>query len=190
MCPTCARTYTPQGIGLPLEEALRFWRAEFAPRVPGDKFDKEYAYNVRHSYGKEGKKANYTPWGCLKIVQMTPNQVCCGARGWWTVLCSFMQHTLLDAPTLHNHQGEYHGCPYKTWTGAALRSTLQGMQVPAANVEAAVSKASAGHFQLACAAVWEGKHSCACTAGITHPNQYYDESRRVLTTEQKEATTA
>lgn len=68
-------TTNTQGIGLPLEEAMRFWRTEFAPRVPGDKFDKEYAYNVRHSYGKEGKKANYTPWGCLKIVQMTPNQV-------------------------------------------------------------------------------------------------------------------
>lgn len=76
-----------QGIGLPLEEALRFWRSEFAPRVPGDKFDKEYAYNVRHSYGKEGKKANYTPWGCLKIVQMTPNQVrtwCVDTSWWWS----------------------------------------------------------------------------------------------------------
>lgn len=82
-------------------------------------------------------------------------------------------------------QGEYHGCPYKTWSAAALRSTLQGMQVPAANVETAVSKASAGHFQLACAAVWEGKHGCACTAGITHPNQYYDESRRVLSDKQE-----
>ena len=89
-----------QGIGLPLEEALRFWRSEFAARVPGDKFDKEYAYNVRHSYGKEGKKANYTPWGCLKIVQMTPNQV----RGLW----------FHDDSTLHAHRRA-------TTTGARTR---------------------------------------------------------------------
>lgn len=30
-----------------------FWRTEFAPRTPGDKFDKEYAYNIRHNYGEQ-----------------------------------------------------------------------------------------------------------------------------------------
>ena len=30
-----------------------FWRTEFAPKVPGDKFDKEYAYNIRHNYGEQ-----------------------------------------------------------------------------------------------------------------------------------------
>lgn len=46
----------PQSIGVPLDEALKFWRQEFAPRTSGDKFEKEYAYNVRHNYGKEGNK--------------------------------------------------------------------------------------------------------------------------------------
>ena len=38
-------------------------------------------------------------------------------------------------------------------------------------VNEAVAKAKAGHFQLACAAAWEGQHSCSCDTGINHPNQ-------------------
>jgi hypothetical protein len=49
-----------QDVGLVLEEALIFWRASFAPRTPSDQWEKEYAYNVRHSYGKEGKRADYS----------------------------------------------------------------------------------------------------------------------------------
>ena len=44
-------------------------------------------------------------------------------------------------------------------------------QVAPAKIEEACSKAKGGHYQLACAAVWEGKHGCACESGINHPNQ-------------------
>ncbi len=44
-------------------------------------------------------------------------------------------------------------------------------QVTPAKVDEACAKAKAGHFQLACAAVWEGKHGCSCETGINHPNQ-------------------
>lgn len=50
----------PQGIGLPMEEALLFWRAEFAPRFTSEQFDKQFAYNIRHTYGREGKRTDYT----------------------------------------------------------------------------------------------------------------------------------
>jgi DNA primase large subunit len=60
---------------MPIEEALRFWRTEFAPRTPGDKFDKEYAYNVRHNYGMEGKRSNYTPYSCVKIISTPVDRV-------------------------------------------------------------------------------------------------------------------
>lgn len=34
-----------------MEDALLFFRTCFAPKMPGDKFDKDHAYNIRHSYG-------------------------------------------------------------------------------------------------------------------------------------------
>jgi hypothetical protein len=37
------------------------------------------------------------------------------------------------------------------------------------------------------AQVWEGQMGCSCDSGINHPNQYYEESRRVLTERQAEA---
>lgn len=51
-----------------MEEALHFWRQEFAPKTPPDAFNKEYAYNVRHNYGKEGGRKDYTPYSCVKII--------------------------------------------------------------------------------------------------------------------------
>ena len=47
-----------QVLGLSIEEALAFWRRSFSA-MTDDKFNKEYKYNIRHSYGLEGKRANY-----------------------------------------------------------------------------------------------------------------------------------
>ena len=41
--------------------------------MSADKFAREYAYNIRHSYGKEGKRADYTPWSCNKLIRMNPS---------------------------------------------------------------------------------------------------------------------
>ena len=72
-----------QGIGLPLDEALRFWRTEFSQKTPPDAFDKQYAYNIRHNYGKEGKRVEYTPHSCVKIISSVPGQVSV-----WGLICT------------------------------------------------------------------------------------------------------
>jgi len=41
-------------IGLPLEQALMFWRSMFSPRTTGEKFNREYAYTIRYNYAQAG----------------------------------------------------------------------------------------------------------------------------------------
>jgi DNA primase large subunit len=48
-------------IGLPVDQALLFWRREFSI-LTEDKFQKNYAYNIRFNYGLEGKRVNYTAY--------------------------------------------------------------------------------------------------------------------------------
>jgi DNA primase large subunit len=61
-----------KGIGVTLEDALVYWKTELTHNKAGqnitDKFDKEYAYNIRHNYGQEGKRADYTPYSCGKVI--------------------------------------------------------------------------------------------------------------------------
>ena len=69
-------------------------------------------------------------------------------------------------------QGDVHGCPYKTLEKDALAAALARMRIAPHYVSEAVTKAKAGHYQLACGVAFEGQHGgCACDAGINHPNQ-------------------
>lgn len=62
-----------KGIGLTMEESLLFWKNEFTKKhdIDGEKFEKNYAYNIRHSYGQEGKRNDYKPWNCNKTIALT-----------------------------------------------------------------------------------------------------------------------
>jgi DNA primase large subunit len=140
-----------KGIGLKLEDAMTFWRAEFCKKIPGEQFEKQYAYAIRHNYGREGKRADYTPYSCIKVIMSTPAT------------------------------GEHHGCPYRTFSEDSLRAALRGMRLSAAAVGEVLDKVRGKHYQLACGAAFAGAHGgCACDSGIQHPNQYFSESRKQL----------
>ena len=34
-----------------MEEANKFWKDEFTKKMDGDKFEKNYGYNIRHMFG-------------------------------------------------------------------------------------------------------------------------------------------
>ena len=86
-----------KSLGLSLEESLSFWKNKFK-NISHEKFEKEYSYNIRHSYGKEGKRNDYIPWSCSKIQK-------------------------LQAPS----SGEFHGCPYQVYTDDNLKNILLSM---------------------------------------------------------------
>jgi len=124
-----------KGIGLNLEDALSFWKHEFTKSMTGDDFDKKYAYNIRHSYGKEGKRANYTPHGCKKII-MGP------------------------APAA----GQNHGCPFRHWDEAHLRARLSKLKVKGHDINQIVEDVQSGHYQIACRRHFEVTHKNADTS--------------------------
>lgn len=138
-----------KGIGLKLEDALAFWRGAFAPRMPAEKFDKEYAYNVRHNYGKEGKRTDYTPYSCMYIIMSNPGV------------------------------GDHHGCPFRHFSAENLHAALSGMRLEPKTIDEVMEKTRGRHYQLACAATFEGSHNCQCD-GINHPNQYFSQSQNYL----------
>ena len=57
-----------KGLGLTVEESTQFWKREFCKKMDADKFEKNYAYGIRHMYGQEGKKNDYKPWSCQKVI--------------------------------------------------------------------------------------------------------------------------
>ncbi|KAM4109440.1 hypothetical protein ACJW30_03G120700 [Castanea mollissima] len=139
-----------KGVGLKLEDALAFWKAEFSQRVGSERFDKEYAYSIRHNYGREGKRTDYTPYSCQKIITSAPGV------------------------------GDHHGCPYRHFSEENLRAALGKMGLSNRAVEDVMDKVRNRHYQLACTLTFEAVHGTSCDAGINHPNQYFSDSQKVL----------
>ncbi|KAK8928378.1 putative DNA primase large subunit [Platanthera zijinensis] len=139
-----------KGVGLKLEDALAFWRAEFSQKIGSERFDKEYAYAVRHNYGKEGKRTDYTPYSCQKIISVNPSV------------------------------GDHHGCPYRHFSEENLRAALAKMGVAGHAMDDVMDKVKNRHYQVACTMTFEAVHAASCDAGINHPNQYFAQSRKLL----------
>uniref|UniRef100_A0A1A8EHR1 DNA primase large subunit n=1 Tax=Nothobranchius kadleci TaxID=1051664 RepID=A0A1A8EHR1_NOTKA len=142
-----------KGIGLSLEQALQFWRSEFIRgKVDGDKFDKAYAYSIRHMFGKEGKRTDYTPYSCMKVILSNPPS-----------------------------QGDYHGCPFRHSDPELLKQKLQVFKVSPSGIVQIMELVKGMHYQLACQKYFELTHNVEDTPfSLSHPNQYFSESQKLL----------
>ncbi|KAI0831416.1 DNA primase large subunit [Trametes gibbosa] len=147
-------------LGLSIEEALVFWRKSFS-KIQDDKFNKEYKYNIRHSYGLEGKRANYAAKSCQQIL-------------------------MSDQPG----PGDSHGCPYRHFSPDNLQSALLTMYgehgLTSVDMPEIMSTVKAGHYHVACTRVFEITHArqgvkkgegMGDGESVTHPNQYAARSR-------------
>ncbi|KAI9364974.1 eukaryotic and archaeal DNA primase, large subunit-domain-containing protein [Zopfochytrium polystomum] len=171
-----------KGAGLPLDEALVYWRKAFS-KLTDDQFSKAYAYNVRFNYGREGSRRDYAPHSCQRII---------------------MEHGPNAAA------GEAHGCPFRHLSGDAVRGICGRLGVAEGPMMGEVlALAKDGHAQIACTrvfemvrgpAVREARRALAAAAAaeggsgdalaaaaaasapfdiIEHPNQWFDMSYRL-----------
>ena len=139
-----------KGIGLSLEDALKFFRGEFTKRtdVDVDKFEKEYSYGIRYNYGKEGKKKNWQPYDCMRIIMETVGP------------------------------GENHGCPFRHHEARTVRQRVEAYGLKKEQVDPIMAKIEEGHYQIACGLHYSAVHLKELSTGaVTHPNQWYMESR-------------
>eukprot|EP01108_Squamamoeba_japonica_P008942 TRINITY_DN8134_c0_g1_i1.p1 TRINITY_DN8134_c0_g1~~TRINITY_DN8134_c0_g1_i1.p1 ORF type:complete len:158 (-),score=18.58 TRINITY_DN8134_c0_g1_i1:29-478(-) len=143
-------------------------------------FESGYAYNVRHTYGKVGKRTDYSPYSCMKIIN---GQI----------------------PA----SDDTHGCPFRHQSTTQLRASLSddltrmlalqgpvsgGQQTLAgATVNSAVNElvglVNAHHYQIACKRFYELSHPEDDVVQndliIQHPNQFYEESEAYWTRREK-----
>ncbi|XP_048515187.1 DNA primase large subunit isoform X2 [Athalia rosae] len=139
-----------KGIGVLLEDALRFWQEEFCKVMEPDKFEKTYAYNIRHNFGKAGKRTNYTPYSCIKIItsNVGPDQI--------------------------------HGCPFKELDALSLKKKMLSYGLTETVVQDVAHYAQKKHYQIACTRYFEAVHKCPSLNTVMHPNTYFKESQKLL----------
>lgn len=148
-----------KGIGLSLEDALIYWQSEFSS-VPAEKFQKEYAYNIRHNYGKEGKRQDYTPYSCMKII--------CGS---------------VPGPE------EFHGCPYKHKNESELKKLLYLRGLNQIQIDDIISSVKHNDYQIACRKEFQYTHEGADDSVVgNHPNAYFDACWKFYHKEKEEKT--
>ena len=141
-----------KGLGLSLEGALVFWQRAFSAKMSPEAFLKAYAYNIRHNYGKEGKRTDYTPYSCAKIVNGTPP----GA-------------------------GEAHGCPFRHWDQTHLRAALARQRLPPTAVDSVIEAVRNRDYQVACRRQFEARFPGVMPTNVgNHPNAYAEEAIRAI----------
>lgn len=158
-----------KGCGMTCDDQIEYYRGTFTKKMAGEKFNKEYKYGIRHHYGMEGNKKNYSPNGCESIISEAP-----GA-------------------------GEYHGCPFRSFDKRNLTKLLRSLRINDHAMKPMLERAENGHFNLACrdyfAAINKGamikkkKMIDDIESTWSHPNNFYNASVLVHKADEEEGGT-
>ncbi|KAJ7046717.1 eukaryotic and archaeal DNA primase, large subunit-domain-containing protein [Mycena alexandri] len=152
-------------LGLSVEEAIVFWRKSF-DRINDDTFNKMYKYNIRHSFGLEGKRANYPAKNCQQILTSGGDPGC---------------------PYRHFSPENLQ---------SALLSTYGPLGLTSSDVPEVMATVKGGHFHVACTRVFEMTHSSSGVKkgdgvgsgeSVTHPNQYAAKSMELAKAQEEKA---
>eukprot|EP00980_Cylindrotheca_fusiformis_P026623 scaffold16662_cov112-Cylindrotheca_fusiformis.AAC.1 len=140
-----------KGAGLSLEDALLYFERMFTGKTKD--FSKQYAYNFRHMYGKEGKRADYPPYSCAKVINS-------------------------NAPNVNEH----HGCPYKHASVQHVTGMLAKLGVAPKDQKPILAQQQSHNYQLACVEHFKAMHPASTTASANastvdnvgnHPNAWF-----------------
>jgi len=144
-----------KGAGMTLEDSMIFFEREFTKIMSSDQFRKDWGYNLRHIYGKEGKRVSKSPYNCMKIVMGQAPQVV----------------------------GDHHGCPFKHYGENELSALLSSLKIGGEDSDAILDHKKRMNYNLACVRHFEAVHPNAVhVPGIdldgvgNHPNAWFHAS--------------
>ncbi|KAK1442339.1 DNA primase large subunit [Babesia gibsoni] len=135
-----------KGCGLTLEENLHLNRNIWHD---GNNFEKEHVYNIRHMYGKEGRRNNYPPLSCSTIINSLP------------------------PPSA----GMVHGCPFKVFDSQNLVNLLRDFNLTEGQIAPIMDLKNTHQYQLACVEYFNQTNPNGSNEGVgIHPNIFYQNS--------------
>jgi len=136
--------------GFSFDESVRWWRQELTKdsTITVTDYEKNYLYDLEHSYGKKGHFQGSHCFGCPKIIGFE-------AEG----------------------AGKVHGCPFKMEM-PAIKQMLHKWRVPEKSVaEIEKLVVNGKHYQLACIEYFKATHQGHDGDGVGNsPKDYFQES--------------
>lgn len=137
--------------GFNLDESLKWWKQEMCrdPEVDAASFEKNYMYDIEHTYGKKGHLQGQSAFGCPKLIGFPAEAA-----------------------------GQCHGCPFKQLEMPLLKQQLHQWKVPQNDIFEIEKLIDNGkHYQLACIQYFTAKHPGHSGDGLGNsPGQFFNES--------------
>lgn len=141
-----------KGIGLTIEQSLQWWHDEFVQLVGEDGWKKKnYNYNIRYNYGEVGRRQNWHPYNCHKIISSSSDR------------------------------SDPHGCPFRNRTNEIIFQELRAFITDANQFRSATKSIGNAlgdkNYAQACIEFFRAKHGDAAApdlgASSLHPNLYF-----------------